>query len=134
MLSSDSKVLVVDDQPVVHRIVQKILASRNWGGVESAFSGPEALRRLSMRRGPPPALLLCERHLLPMNAIDLRALMASRPDWNAIPFVAMTRIAGEADADKLAAAGIVHRIVKPFSAEALIAVLEQALAGATEAA
>jgi CheY-like chemotaxis protein len=134
MLESDSKVLVVDDQPVVHRIVQKILASRHWGVVESAFSGPEAVRRLSMRRGPLPALVLCERRLLPLNAIDLRVLMASRPDWNAIPFVAMTRIEGENDADKLAAVGIVHRIVKPFSADALLAVLEQALSGAAAAA
>jgi CheY-like chemotaxis protein len=124
MASSDSKILLVDDQPAVHRIVKVFLDAQGFGEVDSAFSCPDAVRRLSGRHRY--SAVLCERYLQPMNALDLRRLMLGRPDWAAIPMVAMLRIERPRDAEALAAAGIGYWIAKPFAAEQLVALLRLA--------
>jgi CheY-like chemotaxis protein len=124
MSASDSKILLIDDQPAVHRIVKVFLEGQGLGEVESAFSSPDAVRKLSGRHRF--SAVICERYLQPMNALDLRRLMLGRPDWAAIPMVVMLRVEKAGDADALAAAGIRHWIAKPFAADQLVALLRLA--------
>jgi CheY-like chemotaxis protein len=131
MPSSDSKILLVDDQPAVHRIVKVFLEGQGLGEVESAFSSPDAVRRLSGRQRF--RTVICERYMQPVNALDLRRLMLARQDWAAIPMVVMLRVEKAGDADALAAAGIRHWIAKPFAADQLVALLRLAQSEAAPA-
>jgi CheY-like chemotaxis protein len=131
MPASDSKILLVDDQPAVHRIVKAFLEGQGLGEVESTFSCPDAVRKLSGRHRF--SAVLCERYLLPMNAIDLRRLMLGRPDWAAIPMVVMLRVQKAGDGEALPAAGIRHWIAKPFAADQLVALLRLAQSEAAPA-
>lgn len=125
-------VLVVDDKAPIIRIVQSLLLTQGVETVIGATSGPEAVRKLNgnVRFD----LVMCERFMLPMNALDLKLLMNSRPDWAAIPFIAMISAEKEGDATKRAAAGVDHCVLKPFTADTLIKVVTAATAGRAVAA
>jgi CheY-like chemotaxis protein len=124
MTSPGSKILLVDDQPAVHRIVKAFLEGQELGEVEPAFSSADAVRRLSGRHRF--HLVICERYLQPVNALDLRRLMLGRTDWASIPMIAMLRVHKPGDREALAAAGIRHWIAKPFAADQLVALVRLA--------
>jgi CheY-like chemotaxis protein len=100
--------------------------------VEGAMTGPEAIRKLSGRKRYD--LVMCERFMLPMNALDLKLLMNSRPEWAGIPFIAMLSVDKAGDAEKRAAAGVDHAIIKPFTADALMKVVTAATSSRAAAA
>lgn len=125
-------VLVVDDKTPIIRIVQQLLTAQGVENVVGATSGPEAIRKLNGRTRFD--LVMAERFMLPMNALDLKLLMNSRPEWAGIPFVAMLSIDKPGDAEKRAAAGIEHCVQKPFTADVLVKVVNAATAARAAAA
>ena len=125
-------VLVVDDKTPIIRIVQTILRAQGVESVVGATTGPEAIRKLNGRTRFD--LVMCERFMLPMNALDLKLLMNSRPDWAAIPFVAMLSIDKAGDAEKRAAAGVEHWVMKPFTGDTLMNAVSAAVSARPAAA
>ncbi|MHB2167190.1 response regulator [Alsobacter sp. R-9] len=116
-------VLVVDDNFAIIRIVKTLLGAQGVREVDGAGSGPEAIRLLAKK---PYGLVISDFFMMPMNGIDLKLVMDRRPDWKAIPFVIMTTKEETYDRTKFERAHIHNILLKPFTAETLIAEADRA--------
>jgi len=115
------RLLIVDDDPSIHKLVQAMLAGTGWTA-ESAFGGEEALVHLETR---PFDLLLTDILMPGMDGLELLGrLRARHPD---VPVVMMTvkntpdHILGSLRREASAF------VSKPFSREMLLATLEGVL-------
>lgn len=124
-LDKSKPVLVVDDNFAIIRIVKALLEPQGFGEVEGAGTGPEAIRKLTQKAF---GLVVCDYFMMPMNGIDLKRVMDRRRDLASIPFLMMTTKEETFDRSKFDRAGIHHIILKPFTAESLMAAVEAAAA------
>lgn len=116
-------VLVVDDNFAIIRIVKTLLEAQGVREVDGAGSGPEAIRMLSKK---PYGLVISDFFMMPMNGIDLKLVMDRRPDWKRIPFVIMTTKEETYDRSKFDRAKIRNILLKPFTADTLVAESDRA--------
>lgn len=116
-------VLVVDDDPVVVHLVEKMLERARFR-VSSVPSGVEALNLL---RGHPDevALVFVDLAMPGISGVDLAREMKSTPAMAAIPLVAVTANFGPELTGELELAGIEEVIEKPFRSEQLVEVLQR---------
>ena len=120
-------VLIVDDTPAVARIVRMLLANSGVQDIDLAPSGPDAIRRLGTKSY---RLVMCKRAMQPLNAFDLRQVMASREAWAGIPFIILSQDK-DADPEKLRQFDRTHILPVPFGAESLRSTIERAMGFAT---
>jgi CheY-like chemotaxis protein len=116
-------VLIVDDTPAVARIVRMLLSNSGVQDIDLAPSGPEAIRRLGQKRY---RLVMCKRAMQPLNAFDLRQIMASRDAWAGIPFIILSQ-EKDGDAEKLRQFERTHILPVPFGADTLRSTIERAM-------
>lgn len=121
-----SCVLVVEDDVLLRQIVSKLL--KRWGyRTLEASDGGSALDRVR-ESSPSPDLMLLDIMLPEINGVEVaRIVRVERPD---LPIVACSAaFDAEVEAD-LMALGVESLLPKPFSADALRAVLESAIPSA----
>ncbi len=115
------RLLIVDDDPSIHELVQAMLVGANWEA-DSACSGEEALARL---QGHTYDILLVDILMPGMDGLALLGLLRSR--YPHIPVVIMTvkntpdHVLGSLRRDAAA------YLSKPFSRDAFLATLHNAL-------
>jgi len=102
------RVLVVDDEPYVGRILRRILGQAHE--VEVVTSGPAALARLAA--GPPPDVILCDLMMPGMSGMELFAELTARAPAAASRVVFVT-------------GGALHEPARRFLAEVRNPVLEK---------
>jgi len=122
---SGRRVLVVDDEPAVRTIAQRILESADFR-VDIAADGAEGAARFSAN--PDHYVLVLTDLMMPvMGGLDLIAeIRQLRVD---VPILAITGLdAGEAEARVLAAGGT-RLLHKPFTRRALLTVVDEVLGG-----
>jgi CheY-like chemotaxis protein len=120
-------VLIVDDTPAVARIVRMLLANSGVQDIDLAPSGPEAIRRLGQKSY---RLVMCKRAMQPLNAFDLRQVMAGRDAWSSIPFIVLSQ-EKEEDQAKLRQFEHTHLLKVPFGADTLMSTIDRAIGPAT---
>jgi len=115
------RLLIVDDDPSIHELVQAMLVGANWEA-DSAASGDEALARL---QGHTYDILLVDILMPGMDGLALLGLLRSR--YPHIPVVIMTvkntpdHVLGSLRRDAAA------YLSKPFSRDAFLGTLHNAL-------
>lgn len=119
------RVLVVDDSPTIRRVVTSILARRGFDYAEAA-DGEVALAML--RHGQAFDLILLDFVMPKKNGYQFCRELGETPGKN-VPVVLMSAKAEGIRERFLEQTGAVDSIGKPFDAEALIAVVENALRG-----
>lgn len=119
------RVLVVDDSPTIRRVVTSILARRGFDYAE-APDGEVALAML--RHGQSFDLVLLDFVMPKKNGYQFCRELADTPAKD-VPVVLMSAKAEGIRERFLEQTGAVDSIGKPFDAEALIAVIENALRG-----
>lgn len=119
------RVLVVDDSPTIRRVVTSILARRGFTYAEAA-DGEIALAML--RHGQTFDVVLLDFVMPRKNGYQFCLELKDTPS-RAMPVVLMSAKAEEVREKFLEQTGAVDSIAKPFDAEALVAVLENALRG-----
>ena len=121
-----SRILVVDDDRVVRRIVVTKLSGLGYD-VTDVEDGQEALELLE--DGQVPNLLITDSLMPRMNGLQLvRALRQSpNPDLATLPIIMLTSRQGEKDIIEGLEAGLDDYVIKPFSPDELAARVRTAL-------
>ncbi len=117
------RVLVVDDNPGVVRLLQLMLERAGYETVP-AYSGPEALERLEEagRPGGDPVNLVLLDILMPeMDGLETCRRIRNRPDGATIPIIMVTAVTSFVDQMAAFEAGANDYVTKPFHPPELLA-------------
>ena len=120
-----AKILVVDDEEDIVRVVVKIMESRGHT-VATAKDGAEALERVT---ADPPDVVILDLNLPKMDGYEVCRRIKGSDDTRHIPVVMMTAAYVRVeDADRGTSLGADEYVVKPFLREVLIHNVERLLA------
>lgn len=121
------RILVVDDEPVILKIVHQALAQRGFE-VFDAPSGLDALRAVKER--DPDAILL-DAMLPDVHGFDIAKRLKGSRRYAHVPIVMMTAVykGWRMAADLKESYGVAGYIEKPFNIHDVVRTLEDALAG-----
>jgi DNA-binding response OmpR family regulator len=111
-----ARILVVDDDPSVLKVVQTVLSAEGYE-VEVAADGPEALRRILES---PPALVILDVMMPGLNGWELCEIVRRQSHTREVPVLFLTgaRVDVQDQITALQVGGSDH-MKKPFRAEEL---------------
>jgi len=105
------KILLVDDQPLIRKIVRDILAQLGYMNVEEAENGQDALEKLKAKKFD---LIFLDWNMPVMQGIDVLRELRKMPAYKDTPVIMLT---AEAEKERVIIAiqeGVTNYIVKPF--------------------
>ena len=117
-------VLVIDDSPTILKVVQLVLSKAGFS-IETAADGESGLELARRRR---PDLILLDFVMPKMNGYQVCRAMASEEVLKDIPVVLMSAKGDQVGERFIKVMGIVDYITKPFSPEAITAVVQHSVA------
>jgi len=117
-------VLVIDDSPTIRKVVQLVLTKAGFG-VATASDGESGLTEA---RRAAPDLILLDFVMPRMNGYQFCREMAADTDLKDIPVVLMSAKGDQVGERFVKVMGIVDYITKPFSPEAITAVVQHTIA------
>jgi CheY-like chemotaxis protein len=113
----------VDDAKAVRLLAQKALSAFNCD-VTEATNGFNAL--FAMERSLPDLVLL-DVNMPIMGGLQMLTLLKSKPQLQAIPVIMFASPADHPVSGQLAALGIAGTVMKPFTADTLVAAVRRVL-------
>jgi len=123
-----AKILIVEDDPLMSRMYQKIFKFEGFD-VEVAGDGLEALEKV---RSVKPTLVLLDIMMPKMNGLEVLEKLKADPELKSIPVVMLTNLAGQSDAEKALAMGAIKYIVKSeYEPKQVTNMVKEILAGYT---
>lgn len=127
MASGRRRVLVVDDEPVICRIVHQALAQRGYE-VLDAHGGMEALKLIKEHE---PHAILLDAMLPDVHGFDIAKRLRESRRYRHIPVIIMTAVykGWRMAADLKETYGVAGYVEKPFNIHDVVRLLEDALAG-----
>jgi CheY-like chemotaxis protein len=123
-------VLVIDDDPVISRLVKLMLGMENYE-VLTAISVSEAF---SIMETTLPDVICCDLMMPKVNGLDFLAQRQTMPAIADIPIVVISGIGKQDWFDKAKGLGAALCLSKPFNAQKLIGAIEFALEAKLETA
>jgi CheY-like chemotaxis protein len=122
---SQEQLLVIDDSPTVLKVIEAALAK--LGHRISAATGAAAGLALARELETPPALVLLDAAMSDKDGVTCCQELAEIPRLRGVPIVLMVPKGGDPE-DRLARAPqVVDYITKPFSPDAIVALVERVL-------
>jgi DNA-binding response OmpR family regulator len=122
-MSPRSTVLLVEDDPDLLRFAQVTLRLGGYRPL-TATDGQTALK---LARKARPHLMVLDLRLPELDGWHVLQTLRAAPETARLPVLVLTASAGPADKDRALAAGVADYLVKPVSADALLAAVERAL-------
>ena len=116
-------VLVIDDSPTITKVVQLVLTKAGYR-VETAADGEAGLEALRAER---PQAILLDFVMPRMNGYQFCRQLAADPKLRDIPVVLMSAKGDQVGERFVKVMGIVDYITKPFSPEAITAVVQHTI-------
>ena len=123
-LDTAISVLVVDDSETMQRIVCKLLHQIGFENLDCAGNGIDALQKLHEKKF---GLVISDWYMEPMDGLTLTRRIRTDGALRHIPVILISAVAKADNVIDAKEAGVVY-IVKPFSAAALKAKIESAIA------
>ena len=120
-----ARILVVDDSPTIRRVVSAIL-ERHGYETSLAADGEDALAALQ-RHEVKPDLVLLDFVMPRMNGYQFCRALRADAELAAMPVVLMSAKSDRIREQFVQQTGAIDAITKPFDAQALVAVVENAL-------
>ena len=111
-------VLVIEDDPVVSRLVEHLLMRRGFV-VHVAADGLQA--QALLKTMPCPAVVVMDVMLPYVSGFELIAELRQTPGWNGVPVIMLTSKSQERDVLRAFDAGVNDYVVKPFRPEEFVA-------------
>jgi DNA-binding response OmpR family regulator len=124
MPGARERVLVVDDSPAQRHYVADCLARQGFD-VATAEDGKVALQKAQAVR---PALIVSDYEMPVMTGFELVHALRRDPELRQIPVIMLTARDSKRDMAQMRAAGASAYLVKPFSQDKCIALVERTLA------
>lgn len=119
-MSAKTKVLVIDDDPVIGKSIDRVLSGKGWA-VITAADGPEALTKLALEDYD---VVFTDIRMPGMDGVEVaRRIKQTRP-W--LPVVIVTGYGSEENEARAKQAGVDAFLRKPLSPE----MIEQSAQGA----
>lgn len=110
------KILIIDDEPELCKIVQVRLAANGYEAI-SAENGLEGLNKAVKEN---PGLILLDVMMPKMHGFDVLLKLKERPETKSIPVVMLTAKDDKESVSKAKSLGAKDYITKPFNREALM--------------
>ena len=124
-----SRVLVIDDDPDVGLLVQRILELQGYDIVLT----DDGLRGLAAAQQQRPDAIVLDLMMPVMDGYEVLRQLRADPRTNDVPVVVLTAVALSEARDEVQLAGASACLTKPFVPEELSAALSTAIATAAEA-
>ena len=121
---SGKKILVVEDDPSIRRVIARVLKSGGYADVQEVESGDVAVEVAFEKR---PDLVLLDLMLPGLDGLDVCRQLRSNPETSAVAIVMLTARGSERDIVAGLDAGANDYVTKPFSKEVLLARIRAAL-------
>jgi len=122
-LASRSRILAVDDEPHILKLLELTLSFENFE-VVTAQSGPEAI---ALASGHPPDLILLDVMMPGMDGFQVAMALKSEPRTREVPILFLTARGREVDRQRGQAVGAAEYITKPFRPSRLVALIRELL-------
>jgi CheY-like chemotaxis protein len=103
-----AKVLIVEDDPLMARMYQKIFGFEGYE-VSLAADGEEGIQKAGAEK---PTIVLLDIMMPKMNGIQALDKLKANPDTKNIPIIMLTNLAGQQDAETALTKGAVKYIIK----------------------
>ena len=120
----NSSILVIDDSPTILKVVELVLTKAGYR-VRTAPDGEDGIRKAMESR---PDLILLDFVMPRLNGYQVCRALADSVDLRDVPVVLMSAKGDQVGERFVKVMGIVDYITKPFSPEAITAVVEHTLA------
>ena len=117
MATAAQKILVVEDDPDIRKLVQYHLARERYKVLE-AEDGENALKLIQREK---PNLIVLDLMLPGLSGQEICKILKSKPDTAALPILMLTAKAGEADKVLGLETGADDYLTKPFSPREMVA-------------
>jgi CheY-like chemotaxis protein len=115
-MTDQRKILVVEDDPDILRILTQTLGSAGYQVVQ-AYGGEDALRKVKLH---PPDLVLTDLAMPVMSGVELIHQLKKDPATHDIPVVAVTAFVWDGIARSAAEVGCDGFLAKPFKSADLL--------------
>lgn len=115
-MSDKNKILVVDDEPDILKVVTFILKKSGY----DTFSAVDGKEALDMVKDKKPDLILLDLRLPVMDGNEVCRRIKSDDSLKTIPVLLLTASGADTVAQKTKTLGADDYIIKPFSKEALL--------------
>ena len=115
--SGKNKVLVIDDDPKIPKMIKTILSGEEDLEVETANSGFQAGLMISSWL---PDIILLDMLMPDMDGFEVCRRLKSDEKTKDIPVIAVTVLKDPKDIKKMLSAGITDCISKPFKSDELV--------------
>jgi two-component system, OmpR family, alkaline phosphatase synthesis response regulator PhoP len=116
-MASPQKILVVEDEPDIRKLVQYNLTQERFSVLE-AEDGEQALKLLQREK---PNLVILDLMLPGLSGLELCRLLKQRSETAKLPILMLTAKAGEADRIVGLEMGADDYLAKPFSPREMVA-------------
>ena len=117
MSSLGQKILVVEDEPDIRKLINYNLAQEHFKVLE-AEDGEQALKLLQREK---PNLVILDLMLPGLSGLELCKILRDRTDTTHLPILMLTAKAGEADKVVGLEMGADDYLPKPFSPREMVA-------------
>lgn len=123
---SDYRIMIVDDQEMVRKLLRRFITNNGCENVAEAANGLDAMRVLLE---DPPDLIICDINMSPGDGFSFIAEMRKRGgDIAGIPVIILTSHADEAFVQKAREMKVDGYLLKPIAAEKLVSAVAKILA------
>ena len=123
-----AKILIIEDDPLMSRMYQKIFTFEKYEVVMAA----DGQQGLDLARSEHPTLILLDVMMPKMNGFQVLEKLKAEPDTKTIPVVMLTNLAGEQDAETALSKGAVKYIIKSeYEPKQVADMVKEILAGYT---
>ncbi len=116
MMEETKRILVVEDYQPMAAAIESILEINGY----RASTAPNGVEALHVMEGLIPDLIIADILMPEMNGYAFYEAVRKRSEWQAIPFIFLTSMAGREDIEKGRALGVESYITKPFDPEDLL--------------
>lgn len=123
-MSDKIKILVVDDEPDIVKIVKIAMELANFEVIE-AYSGEECLEKIS--KGADPSLILLDIMMPGISGYETCAKIRANKDLKHVKIVMLTAKGQKGDAEEGLKVGADDYIIKPFDPYELIEQVKEIL-------